>query len=120
MPSKKPVNLASLEALGARRLAAILLELSAEAGAEAVAADIGKRLVALRQGRSFIDWQKRRAFVRELDLQRQLVTDRLVARPDLALELMWRFIGLGEPGLNPRGGRPGDVGGRLRQARPGL
>ena len=67
MAPKKAVNLANLEALGAKRLAEILLELgaedagikrrlrlelSAEAGAEAIAADIGKRLAALRQAPS--------------------------------------------------------------------
>ena len=65
MASKKTVNLANLEALGAKRLAEILLELgtgdagverrlrlelSAEAGAEAVAADIGKRLTHAAAG----------------------------------------------------------------------
>ena len=64
MAPKKAVNLANLEALGAKRLAEILLdlgmedagikrrlrlELSAEAGAEAVAGDIDKRLTTLRQ-----------------------------------------------------------------------
>ena len=63
------VNLANLEALGARRLAELLLELgiedagikrrlrlelSAEAGTEAIAGAICKRLTALRQGRSFV------------------------------------------------------------------
>jgi hypothetical protein len=72
-PKKAAVNLANLEALGAKRLAEILLELgsgdagikrrlrlelSAEAGAEAVAADIGKRLTTLRQARSFVDWHR--------------------------------------------------------------
>ena len=66
MASKKTLNLDNLEALGAKRLAEILLELgagdagikrrlrlelSAEVGAEAVAADIGKRLTTLRQAR---------------------------------------------------------------------
>lgn len=65
MAAKKAVNLANLEALGAERLAEILLELGSEDAAikrrlrlelraetrtEAVAADIGKRLVTLRQG----------------------------------------------------------------------
>ena len=74
--SKKTLNLDNLQALGARRLAELLLELaagdaaakrrlrlelSAEAGPEAVAADIGKRLATLRQARSFVDWQKRPA-----------------------------------------------------------
>ncbi len=64
MASKKTLNLDNLQALGARRLAEILLELgtgdagvkrrlrlelNAEAGPEAVAAAIGKRLAVLRQ-----------------------------------------------------------------------
>src|SRR3954465_14934689 len=116
MAPKRAVNLANLEALGAKRLAELLLELgigdagikrrlrlelSAEAGAEGVAGAVGKPLTALRQGRSFVDWQKRRAFVKDLDLQRQLIVGKVAEdRPDLALELLWRFMGLAEPGLN--------------------
>jgi hypothetical protein len=132
MASKKSVNLANLEALGAKRLAAILLELgaedaaikrrlrlelSAEAGAEAVAADIGKRLAALRQARSFVDWPKRRAFVTDLDRQRRLIVEKVADdRPDLALDLMWRFMGLAEPVLNRVDDSRGDVGDVFRQA----
>src|SRR3954464_2475339 len=131
-PKKAAVNLANLEALGAKRLAEILLELgsgdagikrrlrlelSAEAGAEAVAADIGKRITTLRQARSFVDWQKRRAFVKDLDLQRQLIVDKVARdRPDLALELLWRFMGLAEPVLNRVDDSRGDVGDVFHQA----
>jgi len=110
MASKKTLNLDNLQALGARRLAELLLELaagdaaakrrlrlelSAEAGPEAVAADIGKRLATLRQARSFVDWQKRPAFVKDLDQQRRLILDKVAEdRPDLALELLWRFMEL--------------------------
>jgi hypothetical protein len=115
MAAKKTVNSTNLEALGAERLAEILLELasedagikrrlrlelSAETGAEAIAADIGKRLATLRQARSFIDAPKRRAFVKGLDLQRQLIVERVAdSRPDPALELIWRFMQLAEPVL---------------------
>ena len=132
MGSKKVVNLANLEALGARRLAELLLELgigdagikrrlrlelSAEAGAEAVAGDIGKRLTALRQGRSFVDWPKRRAFVKDLDLQRQLIVEKVAEdRPDLALELLWRFMELAEPVLNRVDDSQGQVGDVFRRA----
>lgn len=83
MAAKKTVNLENLEGLGARRLAELLLELgeedaeikrrlrlelAGEAGAEVIAADIAKRLVALQRARSFIDWQKRRSFVKDIDL----------------------------------------------------
>ncbi|MFZ1425550.1 MAG: DUF6880 family protein [Geminicoccaceae bacterium] len=132
MVSKKALNPANLEALGARRLAEILLELgtgdagikrrlrlelAAEAGAEAVAADLGKRLTTLRQARSFVDWQKRRAFVKDLELQRASITEKVAdTRPDLALELMWRFLGLAEPVLNRVDDSRGDVGDVFRQA----
>jgi hypothetical protein len=132
MVSTKAVNLANLEALGAQRLAELLLELgigdaeikrrlrlelSAEAGAEAVAGAIGKRLTALRQGRSFVDWQKRRAFVKDLDLQRPLIVEKVAQdRPDLALELLWRFMELAEPVLNRVDDSRGQVGDVFRRA----
>src|SRR4051794_8409508 len=130
--SKKTLNLDNLQALGARRLAALLLELaagdaaakrrlrlelSAEAGPAAVAADIGKRLGALRQARSFIDWQKRPAFVKDLDRQRRLILDKVAEdRPDLALELLWRFTALAGPVQERVDDSRGDVGDVFRQA----
>src|SRR5664279_325814 len=108
MASKKTVTLDNLVALGAERLAAILveladgdaetkrrlrLELAAQTGGDAVAAEIGKRLTALRSARSFVDWQQRRDFVKGLDLQRTMIVDRVAqTRADLALDLMWRFM----------------------------
>ena len=62
-------------ALGPERLAVILveladgnaevkrclrLELAAQEGGDSIAAEIGKRITALRSARSFVDWQKRR------------------------------------------------------------
>jgi hypothetical protein len=112
MPSKKTVTPNNLSALGADRLAAILmeladgnaeikrrlrLELAAEEGGDSITAEIGKRLTALRSARSFIEWQKLKDFVRDLDQQRAMIADRVApARPDLALELMWRFLDLAD------------------------
>ena len=91
MASKKTVTLDNMAALGAERLAAILveladsdaeikrrlrLELAAQTGSDTVATEIGKRLAALRSGRSFVDWQQRRDFVKGLDLQRTMIVDR--------------------------------------------
>jgi len=124
--SKKTVGLDNLAALGAERLAAILvdladgdaevkrrlrLELAAQQGGDSIAAEIGKRLTALRSARSFVDWQKRRDFVRDLDLQRAMIADRVApSRPDLALDLMWRFLDLAEPVLNRVDDSSGSVG----------
>lgn len=53
------------------------------------------RITALRGARSFVDWQKRPAFVKDLDLQRSLIVDRVAdSDPALALDLMWRFLEL--------------------------
>jgi hypothetical protein len=110
MGSKKTLNESNLEALGAKRLAELLVEISAGnsaakrllrlelAGAEnpsAVAKEIRKRLTTIARSRSFIDWQNRRSLVDELEAQRRAIAYR-VAKSDPAegLELMWRFLEL--------------------------
>lgn len=134
--SKKTVSPDNLVALGAPRLAAILvdlaagnaevkrrlrLELAGQAGEDSIAAEIGKRLTTIRSARSFIDWRKRKDFVRDLDLQRAMIADRLAAtRPDLALDLMWRFLDLAEPVLDRVDDSNGSVGGVFRIARADL
>ena len=132
MASKKTVTLDNLIALGPERLAAILveladgdaevkrrlrLELAAQAGDDTVAAEIGKRLAALRSARSFVDWQRRREFVKDLDLQRAMIVDRVAqTRADLAFDLMWRFMDLAEPVLNRVDDSNGSVGDVFRAA----
>jgi len=127
MASKTKVTLDNLTALGPERLAAILvelaegdaevkrrlrLELAAQAGGDTIAAEIGKRITTLRSARSFIDWPKRRDFVRDLDLQRAMIADRVApTRADLALDLMWRFLDLAEPVINRVDDSTGSVGG---------
>ena len=127
MASKKTLNLDNLAALGPERLATILievaagnadikrrlrLELAAQAGGgDALAAEVGKRLTALRAARSFVDWQKRREFLKDLDQQRVMIVDRIAqTRPDLALDLMWRFMDLAEPVFNRVDDSNGSVG----------
>ncbi len=44
------------------------LELAGEAGGDLMAAEIGKRLASLKKAHSFIDWPKRKGFVKDLDL----------------------------------------------------
>lgn len=78
--------------LGAERLTSILLDLSDEvpagkrrlrvdladkAGGEIVAAKMSKRIITLRSAHSFIDWQKRPDFVRDLELTRSTIAEKI-------------------------------------------
>ena len=93
------------------------LELAGEAGGEIVAAEISKRITNLRSARSFIDWQKRPDFVRDLELTRATIVERVgQTRPDLALDLMWRFMALAEPVINRVDDGSGTVGHVFRAA----
>jgi len=108
--SKKTLNAKNLEALGAERLAELLIEISTAnaaakrrlclelAGAQSpieVAKELRKRLIAIERSRSFIDWQNRKTLIEDLETQRRAIVDQ-VAKADLAeaLELMWRFMAL--------------------------
>ena len=128
MAPKKTVAVAAdnLVQLGAERLAEFLLELAdeqpaikrrlrfelaGEAGGEMIAAEMTKRITTLRSARSFVDWQKRADFVRDLDLTRTTIVERVgQLRPDLALDLMWRFMALAEPVINRVDDSNGAVG----------
>ena len=92
MAPRTTVTAESLAKLGVERLAGILLELAGEqpaikrrlrlelagqAGGETIAAEVTKRLTALRSARSFIDWQKRPALVRDLDFTRAMIAGRV-------------------------------------------
>jgi hypothetical protein len=132
MASKKKVTIENLVAFGPRRLAEILcelgdsdaeikrrlrLELAAEVGGDAIAGEIGKRLTTLRTARSFIDWDKAKDFAKDLDLQRTMIADRVArTRPDLALDLMWRFMDLAEPVINRVDDSNGSIGDIFRIA----
>lgn len=111
MIAKTTLNAKNLEALGAARLAALLievtkgdatarrrlrLELASDDSPSALEKEIRKRLASIGKGRSFIDWQKRSSFVADLVAQRQAIET--LARADLraALDLLWRFLDLAD------------------------
>jgi hypothetical protein len=110
--SKKTLTTANLAALGAERLADLLidvaeghaqikrrlrLELAGEIGAEDLAAELAKRLDAIADSRARIHWRKHKEFVRELDMQRALIAGRLAELDvTLALPMILRFLGLAE------------------------
>jgi uncharacterized protein DUF6880 len=108
--SKKTLNAKNLEALGAGRLAELLMEISRGnaaakrrlrlelAGAQSpseVAKEVRKRLTTIARSRSFVDWQNRRTLVEDLETQRCAIVGQ-VAKADSAeaLELIWRFMAL--------------------------
>ena len=63
------------------------------------------------------DKAKQRDFVRDLDLLRAMIADRVAAtRADLALKLMWRFLDLAEPVINRVDDSNGSVGDVFRSA----
>lgn len=106
--SKKTLNKQNLEALGAERLAELLIELSAGnasvkrvirlelAGAQGpneVAKEIRKRLTIIARSRSFVDWQNRKGLVHDLEAQRRAIVDQVAeADPAERVELMGRFM----------------------------
>jgi len=108
--SKKTLNVKNLEALGAKRLAELLIEVSAGnagvkrrirlelAGAQSpdeVAKEIRKRLTTIARSRAFVDWQNRRGLVDDLEAQRRAIVQQVAkADPAEGLDLMWRFIAL--------------------------
>lgn len=113
MASKKTLNAKNLEALGAERLAELLLEnsggdaalkrrlrleLAAAAGPAEVAREVRKRLATLAKARSFVEWNRQAAFVADLDTQREAIVTRMAkGDPTEALDLMWRFMALAGP-----------------------
>jgi hypothetical protein len=115
MASKKTLNAANLETLGAARLAGLLieisegnaaakrrlrLELAGEESPAALAKEIRKRLATIARSRSFIDWQNRKSLVDDLESQRRAIVDQVAQRmPSEALDLMWRYLDLASPVL---------------------
>ena len=132
MASLKTMNHENLVRFGADRLATLLarfadnnvdvkrhlhLELASEAGGQVIAAQVSKRLAAIRTARSLRDWRKQRDFAKDLDLQRAMIVERVAgAEPDLALDLMWRFLDLVGLVLNRVDDSNGTIGDIFRTA----
>src|SRR3954449_868787 len=108
--AKTAINAKNLEALGAARLAELLVEISAGNAAAKrrlrlelavakspgdVAKEVRKRLTTIARSRSFVDWQGVRLLAGDLDLQRRTVVE-TVAKTDAteALDLLWRLMAL--------------------------
>ena len=112
MAAKTTLNAKNLEALGAERLAALVMEVAEgdaarkriaraalleAAGGSALAGAVSKRLVSLRRAKSWVNYKKRRAFIDDLDRQRALIATQIAAdAPKEALDLIWRFMALAD------------------------
>ena len=108
--SKTTLNAKNLEALGAERLAELLIEVSTGnaaakgrlrlelAGATSpreIAKEVRKRLATIARSRSFLDWRGCRMLVDDLESQRRAIADGVAKLdPAEALELTWRFMAL--------------------------
>ena len=132
MASRKTLNAKNLEALGARRLAELLIEISAGdtvakrrlrlelAGTEspaAVSAEVRKRLATVGRSHSFVERRHARALARDLDTQRRAIAGP-ITDGDAAegLSMMWRFMWLSGPVLNRCDDSDGSVSDIFREA----
>ncbi|MEB3360640.1 MAG: hypothetical protein VKI42_00775 [Synechococcaceae cyanobacterium] len=111
MAARSSLNAKNLEALGAARLAALLLQLTegnaaarrslrlalAEGrGPEEMAQELRKRLASLERSNRWLEGRDRDAVFAELERQRQAIGGAIAEpAPALAFELLWRFLDLG-------------------------
>lgn len=113
MASKKTLNAENLAALGAERLAELLMEVSAGnaaakrhlrlalAGALSpteLAHEVRKRLAVIARSHTLVTWEKRGTLVADLETQRRAIVEQVAkADPAAALDLLWRFMALADP-----------------------
>ena len=132
MASKTTLNRNNLAALGAERLAELMIEISEGnavikrrlrlelAGTEspvAAAKEIRKRLATIARSRSFVDWQNRKALVDDLEAQRRAINRQVAQRfPNEALDLMWRFLDLAKSVFDRTDDSSGTIGDVFRAA----
>ena len=112
MASTKTLNAKNLETLGAERLAVLLieistgsavakrrlrLELAGAAGGDDAAREINKRITSIAKARTFVDWQKTKALVTDLEAQHRAILDHVAkTAPREALALLWRLFSLAD------------------------
>lgn len=112
MASTRTLNAKNLEALGAKRLAALLveiskgnavaqrrlrLELAGAAGGDDAAREVHKRISSIARAKAFIDWRRTKAPVIDLEAQHRAIMEHVAGHdPKEALALLWRFLGLAE------------------------
>lgn len=123
--SKKTLNAANLERLGAERLAALMmeitegqaaikrrlrLELAGEAGPDDLASELDKRLASIAEKRTRITWRRYAEFTRELRQLRAAIAGPMAElNAFVALELLWRLLSLADPVMDRIDDSKGEV-----------
>ena len=107
MPSETTLNAKNLAALGAERLAELLLDLTSDdaaakrqlrfeltsRGGGDVPSEIRKRLTSIARSRAFVDWRKVKELARDLEAQREAIAAHVApTRPGEAFDLLWRML----------------------------
>lgn len=132
--SKTTLSEANLVDLGPERLAAILLDLSsdshvkrvlrlelfAESNTEGLALEISKRLAMVGKSSSRINWRKRAAFAKDLDLHRQMIERLAQDDATAALDLMLDLLDMATPTLDRLSQAEGPIGDVFTAARDGI
>jgi Family of unknown function (DUF6880) len=125
MARTKSVTSEALAALGAETLAELLVAhaatdpvlrkklamlLAASEGPGKLAAEVDKRIKTIGRSRSFVDWDKRKALVHELDHLRVMIATRLAERDSArGIESLWDFIGIADAVMERVGDGIGEV-----------
>lgn len=110
--AKTTLNAKNLEALGAQRLAELLIDISTGSAAHKrrlrmelagnhssteVAREVRKRLSSIARAKTFIDWRKVKATKTDLNTQRRTIVETVAAGdPSEAFELIWQFLALAD------------------------
>jgi hypothetical protein len=104
------LNTKNLEALGAERLAELLIEISSRNAATKqllrlelagrgkageLVKEVRNRLTTIARSRSFVDWRNVRALADDLHTQRRAIVEKVAnTQPGEALDLLWKFMGV--------------------------
>lgn len=135
MPSEKTLNAKNLAALGAERLAELLLEVTAadaaakrrlrlelaSRGGGDVGSEIRKRLASIARSRSFVDWRTVKTLARDLDMQREAIAAHVApARPGEAFDLLWRMLEIAPSIYERCDDSNGEIGNVIASARDDL
>jgi len=133
MAAKRVVlNAKALEALGAERLADLLmkftegnaaakhrlrLELATREGPDDLAREVRNRLMTIARSKSFVDWRGISSLADDLENQCRVIVESLgTVAPGPALDLLWRFMDLARSVFNRCDDSNGVVGSVFRGA----